>query len=83
MVSQLDLSNNHLRGEDAEGEDAEGITAIADALRVHGGLTELSIYCKNVRDEGVDAICEALKSNKETNSTSGTILLVQSEQTLW
>ena len=80
MVSQLDLSNNPSARRRCRGE---GISRIADALRVHGGLTELSIYCKNVRDEGVDAICEAIKSNKETNSTSGTILLVQSEQTLW
>jgi hypothetical protein len=44
MVSQLDLSNNQVCGFDHNGEGtytAEGITAIADALRVNGALTEV------------------------------------------
>ena len=42
MVWQLDLSDNQLCGKDRWGRGthtAEGITAIADALRVNGGLT--------------------------------------------
>ena len=39
MVSQLDLSNNQLCGRGTY--TAEGITAIADALRVNGALTEV------------------------------------------
>ena len=45
MVLQLDLSNNKLCGiHDDYGHgtyNAEGITAIADALRVNGGLTKI------------------------------------------
>ena len=37
---------------------------------VTGALTELSIYCNNVGDEGVRAICEAIQSNKETKLAS-------------
>jgi hypothetical protein len=65
--------SNELCGLDGLGRGtyaAEGITAIADALRVNGGLTELSIYGNNVGDEGVDAICEAIKSNKDTKLLS-------------
>ncbi len=49
--------------------NAEG-TAIADALRANGGLTELSICGNEVGDEGVGAICEAIQSNKETKLVS-------------
>ena len=45
MVFQLDLSYNQLCGVNEYGDkgtyDAEGITAIADALRVNGALTEV------------------------------------------
>jgi hypothetical protein len=44
MVLQLDLSGNELCGLDNDGDGtytAEGITAIADALRVNGGLTKI------------------------------------------
>ena len=73
MVSQLDLSNNQLCGIDQNGSGtyiAEGITAIADALRVNGALTELCIYGNRVGDEGVGAICESIQSNKETKLAS-------------
>ena len=73
MVLQLDLSDNQLCGKDRWGggtHTAEGITAITDALRVNGGLTELSIHGNWVGDEGVGAICEAIKSNKETKLAS-------------
>ncbi len=45
MVLQLDLSNNQLCGRIDHNDEgtytAEGITAIADALRVNGALTEV------------------------------------------
>ena len=71
-LTSLDLSNNALCGMTIHGGTytAEGITAIADALRVNGALTELSIYCNHVGDKGVRAICEAIQSNKETKLTS-------------
>ncbi len=48
MVLQLDLSNNQLCGIDHNDEGtytAEGITAIADALRVNGSLTQVLAFC--------------------------------------
>jgi putative exporter of polyketide antibiotics len=47
-----------------------GANTMAAMVAVTGGLTELSIFWNNVRDEGVDAICEAIKSNKETKLAS-------------
>ncbi len=67
MVLQLDLSNNKLCGIDDDGEgtyNAEGITAIADALRVNGTLTMLSLANNRLGEEGTKAICEALEQNK-------------------
>jgi len=49
---------------------AEGAAALAPALAANGGLTELSIFGNDVGDKGVDAICEAIKSNKETKLAS-------------
>ena len=72
-LTSLDLSNNALCGMATYGGGtytAEGITAIANALRVNGSLTELSIYGNRVGDEGVGAICEAIQSNKETKLAS-------------
>ena len=46
-VSQLDLSSNGLCGLDRRGRGtytAEGITAIADALRVNGALTQVLAF---------------------------------------
>ena len=43
---------------------AEFITAIADALRVHGGLTSVNLSNNNLGEEGTKAICEALEQNK-------------------
>ena len=62
MVSQLDLSNNQLCGRGTY--TAEGITAIADALRVNGGLTKMSLAENKLEEEGTKAICEALEQNK-------------------
>ncbi len=66
---QLDLSCNRLCGVDEYGEGtytAKGITAIADALRVNGGLTELNIAHNSIMDDGITAICNAVQSYKES-----------------
>ena len=73
MVFQLDLSNNQLCGLNEYGHGtytAEGITAIADALRVNGGLTALNLSDNRLKDEGVSAVCKAIQSNKETKLAS-------------
>ncbi len=41
-----------------------GIAAIAEALRVNGALTKLSLASNYLKEEGTKAICEALKQNK-------------------
>jgi hypothetical protein len=76
MVLQLNLSDNQLcgltqqPGWDPGTYTAEGITAIADALRVNGGLTALDLSINYLKDEGVRAVCEAIQSNKETKLAS-------------
>ncbi len=72
-LKSINLSNNVLCGVDNRGQGtytAEGITAIADALRVNGGLTALDLSFNNLKDEGVRAVCEAIQSNKETKLAS-------------
>ena len=67
---QLDLSRNQLCGvtfEKGHGRGtytAEGITVIADALRVNGGLIKLILARNMLEEEGTKAICEALEQNK-------------------
>jgi len=66
-LTSLDLSNNQLCGLDRYGHGAytaEGITAIADALRVNGALTKLSLAQNKLEEEGTKAICDALEQNK-------------------
>ena len=80
MVSQLDLSGNKLCGLDSCGRgiySAEGITAIANALRVNGGLTSIDLsnnqLCGVWTDyrgqhgtytaEGITAIADAMRVN--------------------
>ena len=73
FVLQLDLSGNQLCGVNEYGQGtytAEGITAIADALRVNGGLTALNLKSNHLGDEGVSAVCETIQSNKETKLAS-------------
>ena len=80
FTSQLNLSGNQLCGLEmvtcslagyGRGTyTAEGITAIADALKVTGSLTELNLFHNSIKDEGVKAICEAIQSNKETKLAS-------------
>ena len=72
-LTSLNLSSNQLCGLEYRGRGtstAEGITAVADALRVNGGLKELSLEGSYVGDEGVGAICEAIQSNKDTKLAS-------------
>ena len=54
-----------------------GIIAIADALRVNGALTKLSLANNKLEEEGTKAICEALEQNttlKELDISGGDIL---------
>ena len=72
-LTSLDLSKNQLCGLNKYGNGtytADGITAIADALRVNGGLTALDLSFNNLNNEGVSAVCEAIQSNKETKLSS-------------
>jgi len=69
-LTSIDLSGNQLCGiwTDREGDQegtytAEGITAIADAMRVNGALTKLSLAKNKLEEEGTKAICEALEQN--------------------
>ena len=69
-LMSINLSDNLLCGiwTDSWGRQqgtytAEGITAIADALRVDGALTKLSLAQNNLEEEGTKAICEALEQN--------------------
>ena len=70
LFRQLNLSGNCLCGvrEDVNGRQhgdytLEGIKAIADALRVNGALTKLSLAQNKLEEAGTKAICEALEQN--------------------
>ena len=66
-LTSLDLSNNQLCGVNEYGNEtynADGITAIADALRVNGSLTKMSLAWNTLGVEGTKAICDALEQNK-------------------
>jgi len=68
-LTQLDLSGNQLCGKDHLGfgtHTAEGITAIADTMRINGGLTALDLSHNCLEDEGVSAVCKAIQNNKDT-----------------
>ena len=75
-LTSIDLSGSQLcgiridRGCQYGTYTAEGITAIADALRVNGGLTALDLSSNGLKDEGVSAVCKAIQSNKETKLAS-------------
>jgi len=61
---QLDLSGNQLCGVDEYGEGtytAEGITAIADALRVHGGLTVANLLGNQLDVKSAKILAEVAK----------------------
>ena len=64
MVLQLDLSGNHLCGINEYGQGtytAEGITAIADALRVNGGLTVTNLLGNQLDAESAKMLAEVAK----------------------
>jgi Ran GTPase-activating protein (RanGAP) involved in mRNA processing and transport len=69
-LTSINLSDNKMCGvwTDLYGQHgtytAEGITAIADAMRVNGGLTKISLARNNLEEEGTKAICEALEQNE-------------------
>ena len=77
MALQLDLSNNQLCGIDYAGRGtytAEGITAIANAMRVNGGLTSINLSNNQLcgvaswgrgtyTAQGITAIADALRVN--------------------
>jgi len=65
-LTSLDLSSNQLCGSVYGTYTAEGITVVADALRVNGELTALNLSFNYLKDEGINAVCEAIQSNKET-----------------
>ena len=63
---QLDLSSNQLCGINYFGQGtytAEGITAIAEALKVTGSLTELNLEGNKIGNEGAAAIAKGLSAN--------------------
>jgi hypothetical protein len=64
MVLQLDLSGNHLCGINEYGQGtytAEGITAIADALRVNGGLTVTNLLGNRLNKKSAKMLAEVAK----------------------
>jgi hypothetical protein len=64
MMLQLDLSDNKLCGLGICGDGtytAEGVTAIADALRVNGGLMALNLSINNMGGEGEASIRNAVQ----------------------
>ena len=69
LFRQLSLSNNRLCGvwvhfgTQKGNYNAEGINAIADALRVNGALTKLSLARNKLEEAGTKAICEAIEQN--------------------
>jgi hypothetical protein len=66
MVLQLYLSVNELCGLDRDGDGtytAEGITAIADALRVNGGLTRVDVRHNNITGDGAAQLTAAVLGN--------------------
>jgi hypothetical protein len=66
VLTSLNLSSNQLCGLDRRGRGtytAEGITALADALRVNGGLLTLNLSINKIGGEGVQAMAGALRVN--------------------
>ena len=47
-----------------------GATAVAAMVAVTSGLMALNLSSNSLKDEGVNAVCEAIQSNKETKLTS-------------
>ena len=47
-----------------------GAVALAPAIAANGGLTALNLSSNSLKDEGVNAVCKAIQSNKETKLAS-------------
>eukprot|EP00900_Chrysochromulina_parva_P017239 jgi/Chrpa1/25516/Chrysochromulina_OHIO_Genome00026415-RA len=75
-LTSIDLSGNRVCGIWTDNSSqhgtytAEGITAIAYALRVNGGLTSVNLKCNQLRDEGWGAIFAAICVNKDSKIMS-------------
>jgi hypothetical protein len=76
-LRSVDLSNNSLAGVNHSGHGTfrpEGINLIADAIRVNGAMTMLSLARNRLEEEGINAICKALEQNttlKELDISGG------------
>ena len=74
MVLQLNLSGNELCGLDNDGGgtyNAEGITAIADALRVNGGLTSIDVSQNKIAGDGAVQLAAAVLGNLKIEIFNG------------
>ena len=75
-LTSLDISHNQIGGYYKDGDfgeiiyTPEGPKALADALCINGVLTSLLLSDNSLKDEGISAICEAIKSNKDTKIAS-------------
>ena len=56
--------HNAVRRLEYNGIGPEGAKAIADALRVNGSLTKMSLAQNKLEEEGTKALCEALEGNQ-------------------
>jgi hypothetical protein len=54
----------------SEGLGPEIAKPLAEYISVTASVTELNLFNNTIKDEGVTAICEALRSNKETKLAS-------------
>jgi NLR family CARD domain-containing protein 3 len=61
-VETLDLSGKYL--------GVASAVVIASLISVNGVLTALNLSSNSLKDEGVNAVCEAIQSNKETKLAS-------------
>jgi hypothetical protein len=66
-LKELDISGDW-RGSNTGG--SAGAKHVAKMLCVNGGLTALNLSSNSLKDEGVNAVCEAIQSNKETKLAS-------------
>ena len=62
-LTSLDLSRTQLCGLDRDGRgtyNANGVTAIADALRVNGGLTSVDVRHNHIAGDGAEQLSAAV-----------------------
>ena len=62
-LKELDISHSEIGG-------SAGAKDVAKMVGVNGGLTALNLSSNSLKDEGVNAVCEAIQSNKETKLAS-------------